>query len=303
MARPVQRVYRCSHGISEVTGEGPAVPTFPVAAIEAEDCGDVGAPGEPARRSSRTGRSGGSATPGRARIALFNGNIDSVVPKPRHTESDPYRTARRALVGCAVVMLSIGFAVPVRGQVRGLPIFFEPTYPYDARVGLDFGHGGELDGLTLVAGGSLQFAPGNCNRFSISGSTGLWNPEGPEEARLTAGFGGQLLLNPCDDPLSVSAITFRLVTGGGIIRYEGSNAWSVPIGVGAGWKLPIPIAHLEPWIVPHALWRERQAGGGVWTGALSLGFNLGVGELFGLRAGAQCCAGGVAGAYGLSFWF
>jgi hypothetical protein len=203
---------------------------------------------------------------------------------------------------CATGLL-LATSDPADGQVRGQPIFFEPTYPYDARIGLDLGHGGELDGLTLVAGGSMQFAPGNCNRFSVSGATGLWNPEGPAEARLTAGVGAQVLMNPCPDPLSVSSITFRIVTGAGVVHGEESNLWSVPVGIGAGWKLPIPIAHLEPWIVPHALWRQRAAKDNVWTGGLSAGFNLGIGEIFGLRAGAQCCVGGVAGGYGLSFWF
>jgi hypothetical protein len=189
------------------------------------------------------------------------------------------------------------------GQTRGMPIFFEPTYVYDARIGLDFGHGGELDGVTLVTGGSKQFAPGNCNRFSVSGATGLWNPEGPAEAQLTAGLGAQLLLNPCPEPTSVASITFRFVTGANIIHGDESNSWSVPVGIGAGWKLPIAVAHLEPWIVPHAIWRQRTINDAVWTGGLSVGFNVGIGELFGLRAGAQCCVGGMAGGYGLSFWF
>ncbi|MGH7503950.1 MAG: hypothetical protein ACREL7_19645 [Longimicrobiales bacterium] len=221
------------------------------------------------------------------------------------TDTSIHRIAvRRACTFALVVLRAIAWAEPAGAQVRGMPVFFEPTYPYDARAGVDLGHGGETGGLTLVAGGSIHFAPGNCNRFSVAGAAGFWNPPGPADARLTTGFGAQLLLNPCPDPLTVSAITFRFVTGAGLVRHEDEVAWSAPIGIAAGWKLPIPIIHLEPWIVPHALYRERIATGrGVWVGALSAGVNLGIGELFGLRAGVQCCAGGVAGGYGLSLWF
>jgi hypothetical protein len=237
---------------------------------------------------------------------VFVLDADSIDPVP-DAARQPSAAAFRAGRSLAVCLVAAGFALvhsAAAAQVRGMPIFFEPAYPYDARAGIDIGHGGETDGFTMVAGASVHFAPGNCRRFSLAGSGGFWNPPGPTSARFTGAAGVQVLINPCPSPLHVSAITFRLITGLGIVDGEESAAWSAPVGIGAGWKLAVPIAHLEPWIVPHMVYRESLGNGDSrWTTSLSLGFNVGVGELLGLRIGTQCCIGGLAAAYGLSLWF
>jgi len=199
-------------------------------------------------------------------------------------------------------------------QVRGQPVWFEPAYAYDARAGIDAGHFGETDGSTITAGGSWQIWAGNCRRFSVAAAGGVVNPGGPAGARFTGGAGVQTLLNACPSPLSVSPVTFRFVTGAGLVRGDGASAWSVPIGIGLGWKLPFPVVQIEPWVVPHALYREplrgaaSGAGGagerrGSWTGAISAGFTFGLGEMGGVRVAGTCCRGGVGLGYGLSLWF
>jgi hypothetical protein len=102
----------------------------------------------------------------------------------------------------------------------------------------------------------------------------------------------------------VSNPTIRLFTGGGLLRVGGSSVFDVPVGIGAGYMLPVPIARLELWTTPRLHYRESLAGGGSrWDFAASLGLNVGVGAVAGLRVAADCCRGGIGGAYGLSLWF
>ncbi len=228
------------------------------------------------------------------------------------------KRSRTFNTGCpgAALLLSAMIASGVNAQVRNMPVFFEPAYAWDKRAGIDAAHFGEADGTTVTASGTWQFWIGNCRRLSVSGAAGIMNPGGPADARFTSAIGAQVLLNPCPSVLSVSAVTFRFVTGAGVVHGEDVTAWNVPIGVGVGWKLPIAVVQLEPWFVPHAVYRDPLGSGdppvnapasrsrpGHWTGALSAGVTAGLGEVAGLRIGATCCRGGVGLAYGVSLWF
>ena len=232
---------------------------------------------------------------------------------PSLSDAQRYRA-----IAVFILVSAIHTAMPraLPAQVRGQPVWFEPAYAYDARAGIDAGHFGETDGSTITAGGSWQIWAGNCRRFSISAAGGVLNPGGPAGTRFTGAAGAQILLNPCPSPLSVSPVTFRFVTGAGLVRGDGVSVWSVPIGIGLGWKVPIPVAQIEPWVVPHVLYREPlrlassgsgegsgERRGGSWTGALSAGFTFGLGEVGGLRVAGTCCRGGVGLGYGLSLWF
>ncbi|MCI0436231.1 MAG: hypothetical protein L0271_21700 [Gemmatimonadetes bacterium] len=211
---------------------------------------------------------------------------------------------------CIIIPISADTA---EAQVRGQPVYFEPAYAYDARAGIDASHFGETGGSTITASGSVQIWAGNCRRFSISGAAGIVNPRGPIGARFTGAAGAQVLLNPCPSPLSVSVLTFRFVTGAGLVRGDGESAWNVPIGLGAGWKVEFPVVQIEPWVVIHGLYRqplrdgeaseEEDGRSASWTGVVSAGLTFGLGEIAGLRAAGTCCKGGIGLGYGVSLWF
>ncbi len=197
-------------------------------------------------------------------------------------------------------------APPARAQLRGLPVFFDPTYSYDGRIGVDVGHGGESDGFTIVGGGSHLFYAGNCKRIALSAAAGIWNPPGGDfETGFNGGGTASFLLNSCPRPTSVANPTVRFIAGAGIVRTGDRNVANVPLGVGIGYMFPIGIARIEPWATPRIHYRESLTipGESEWNVAFSLGANVGVGAIAGLRVAADCCEGGIGGGYGFSLWF
>lgn len=212
----------------------------------------------------------------------------------------PRRCPRAALLAAA----ALAVAAPAPAQLRGLPIFFDPSYSWDTRVGIDVGHGGEADGLAVAATASHLFLTGNCKRIALSGGAGIFDPRGDADAAFNAGGLASVLLNPCPFPTSVANPTFRLFTGAGMVRTGGRTVANVPVGIGAGYLLEVPIGRIELWTTPRAHYRERIARpGDGWDFAMSAGIDIGVGAVAGLRVGLDCCEGGVGGGYGLSLWF
>jgi hypothetical protein len=199
-------------------------------------------------------------------------------------------------------------AGPASGQVRGLPVFLEPAYAADWRIGADAADGGEAQALTLVASAARRFRSGACPRLFISAAGGIRNPPGGDfETDFAGGIGAQLLLDRCPEPTTVFTHPTSLVAGLGVVRAGGRSAVNIPIGVGRSLRLLVAGVHIEPWIVPHLLYAERMAGpsGGFWSGAVAAGLHFGsIAFLRGgiLRFGTQCCREGVAFSYGLSFW-
>lgn len=206
-----------------------------------------------------------------------------------------------------IIVASLNVATArVNAQVRNLPVFFEPSYSYDGRIGIDVGHAGEADGFTVVAGGSYLFYVGNCRRVALTASAGIWNPPGGDfEAQFNGGAAASVLVNPCPSPLTVSNTTVRVIAGAGIVRSDGRNVVNVPLGIGVGYMLPVPIFRVEPWVTPRIHYRESllAAGDSEWDFAFSIGTNIGLGATAGLRVALDCCEGGVGGSYGLSLWF
>jgi hypothetical protein len=203
----------------------------------------------------------------------------------------------------------IGLSTPGGAQVRGLPLFFESTYGHAGTLGVELGHGGELGGVSVLAAGSYHIRIGFSRRIALSAAAGVWDPRNGDP-RFIGAAGLQVLLNRCPRVGCVSDLTFRVVTGVGVVNDAGRATWSAPIGIGAGWKLPLAVVHLEPWIVPHLIWLQKsQAGGALpldgdsWKAAVSAGVTLGVGGVAGFRVAAECCVGGLGMGYSLSYWF
>jgi hypothetical protein len=220
-------------------------------------------------------------------------------------------SAGRAVVArIALAAALLDLPMVADAQVRGGPLFFESSYGYADRLGLELGHGGELDGVSVLAIGAHHFGVGRRRLVSVSAAAGFWDPSAAG-ARFSGAVGAQVRLN--GRAATVSRLTIRAMTGLGIVSDGGRARLSVPIGVGAGYRFPFAVAHLEPWIVPHVIWLQRSqggrsnvalpAGGDTWKAAVSAGLTLGAGKLFGLRIGTECCIGGVAAAYSLNAWF
>lgn len=55
-----------------------------------------------------------------------------------------------------VALAAAALALPAAAgaQVRGGPLFFESTYGYASRLGVEVGHGGEFDGVSFLAVGA-----------------------------------------------------------------------------------------------------------------------------------------------------
>ena len=210
----------------------------------------------------------------------------------------------RRCVCLAPACLALALARPAAAQLRGMPVFFDPTYSFDTRVGLDIGHGGEADGLALALGATHLFLTGNCKRVALSGGAGTFNPPGEPGAGFNAGVLGSVLLNPCPFPTSIANPTLRAFAGAGLVRVDGSTAVNVPVGVGAGYLLEFPIARIELWATPRVHFRERIAAeGSTWDFAVSGGLDIGAGGIGGVRVALDCCEGGLGAGYGLSLWF
>ena len=218
--------------------------------------------------------------------------------------------ARQLVVRLVLAAALLELPAAADAQARGGPLFFESSYGYADRLGLELGHGGELDGVSVLAVGAHHFGVGRRRRVSVSAAAGFWDPAAAG-ARFSGAIGTQVRLDGRAG--MVSRLTIRAMTGLGIVSDGGRARLSVPIGVGAGYRFPFAVAHLEPWIVPHVVWLQRSqdgrpnvalpAGGDAWKAAISAGLTLGAGKIFGLRIGTECCIGGVAAAYSLSAWF
>jgi hypothetical protein len=154
--------------------------------------------------------------------------------------------------------------------------------------------------------GSRLFLVGNCKRIAVSGGAGTLNPRGDGfETDFMAGALASVLVNPCPRPNSVANPTFRAFAGTGVVWVDGRRVANVPIGLGAGYMLPLPIARVEFWATPRAEYREAIAplGDSSWDFAVSGGIDVGIGGRAGLRAALDCCERGIGGGYGVSLWF
>jgi hypothetical protein len=217
------------------------------------------------------------------------------------------------LRGLALAAAVLALPAAAGAQVRGGPLFFESTYGYASRLGVEVGHGGELDGVSFLAVGAHHFGVGSRRRLAFSAAAGVWDPAG-HGARFSGAVGAQFRVDGLRRRIGrVSRLTVRAITGLGVVSDAGRARWSVPIGIGAGYRLAYPVVHIEPWLVPHLVWMQRSSagsgdaalpsGGDAWKAAISAGVTVGAGKILGLRIGTECCIGGVAAAYSLSAWF
>jgi hypothetical protein len=167
------------------------------------------------------------------------------------------------------------------------------------------GHGGEAKAFSIIAGVSHPLRIGNCERLAFSISSGYF------DSRIdTAGGGlsiaglGSVLLNTCRRPTSVANPAIRLFAGFGSVHVGNRQLTDVPLGVSAGYMLPIAVARVEFWVSPRAQYYEalKMGASSDWRLAISSGVNVGVAGAAGIRFALDCCEA-IGFGYGLSLWF
>jgi hypothetical protein len=212
-------------------------------------------------------------------------------------------TTRHLTAAIALCALS---ATAAHAQVRGLPLFFDPTYSYETRLGVDAGNGGELGGFVWALSASRLFYIGNCPKLAVSAAAGLWHPADEE---ISDGFNGGLtasyLMNPCPTTLSTPNPTVRAVIGGGWTRVNDRTALNVPIGGEVGYMIETAVARVEPWagLRAHYLEPTGPDGSSTWRAGLSLGLNVGVASSAGGRIAVDFGSGRTGVGGGLSLWW
>ena len=81
-------------------------------------------------------------------------------PAPAVLHGSDVSKGRAVLARIALAAALLDLPMVADAQVRGGPLFFESSYGYADRLGLELGHGGELDGVSVLAIGAHHFGVG-----------------------------------------------------------------------------------------------------------------------------------------------
>lgn len=211
---------------------------------------------------------------------------------------------KRRLVKTSLILfiIFIFHAAPIYAQNRNLPVYHAPDYGHRVTLTMDYGHGGEADGQTIIWG--VNYAVDKQYPiFLVGAGLGLWDPR-RDDTDFKFSLAGRMAINPLqlDGPLSL-----KLQSGYGVHWTEGDEVKTFPIGLGIGWK-PLPnlaIAKIEFWATPR--YQHRWAGGSG-EGSFCSSFGLNVGKAgknlrYGFRIALDYCDGEFGGGYGFNIWF
>lgn len=162
-------------------------------------------------------------------------------------------------------------ATPLAAQVPGLPVFNSgvPRGIYVAGdVGFPEGGGNTLAATGAIGLGMLGFT-GTVGGFSASGSSSS-----------DAVYGGTANLRLIGGPLIPFFVNLQAGVGYGDL--DGFKTTHVPVGVGVGLTIPLPIFGLKPWIAPR--WDYTSVSGLASTDNSRFGYSAGldISFIFGL---------------------
>ncbi len=179
----------------------------------------------------------------------------------------------RRLFACAAVAALAATLLPARlsGQVPGLPVF-NSGVPRGIYVAGDYGFP-EGGGNTLAATGAIGLGmlgfTGTIGSYAASGSSGN-----------NAVYGGTGNLRLIGGPLIPFFVNLQAGVGYGDLA--GYKTTHVPVGVGLGLTIPLPIFGLKPWFAPR--WDYTSVSGLASTDNSRFGYSAGldISFIFGL---------------------
>lgn len=177
----------------------------------------------------------------------------------------------------AALAIALAAATPVRAQVAGLPVFNNGV-PRGLTVALDAGFPDD------EAGGGETFALTGGLGFGLLGFTATLGSTNTDFSDSEAIYGGTANLRIIGGPLV--PVSVNLQGGVGYTDIDGTKYTHVPVGVGVGLTIPLPVLGLKPWIAPRwdYLETDPDAGSGDSESAFGYSAGLDMNFVFGLGA-------------------
>lgn len=176
----------------------------------------------------------------------------------------------RPLAALAALLLA---ATPLSAQVPRLPVFNNGV-PRGILIAGDVGF------PNSVSGGGETYAASGALGLGLLGFTATLGTTTPTGRKSAGVYGGTANLRLIGGPLV--PLFVNLQGGVGYADLDGAKTTHVPIGVGIGLTIPLPIFGLKPWIAPRYDYTSVSGSGGNSTSAFAWSAGLDVAFIFGL---------------------
>ena len=185
---------------------------------------------------------------------------------------------RRLVSLAAFAALASGLlpATPLSAQVPRLPVFNNGV-----RRGILVA--GDVGFPNSASGGGETYAATGALGLGLLGFTATIGTTTPDGGKSAGVYGGTANLRLIGGPLV--PLFINLQGGVGYADLEGAKTTHVPVGVGIGLTIPLPIFGLRPWIAPRYDYTSMSGTGGgstsesafAWSAGLDIGFVFGLG--------------------------
>ena len=146
-----------------------------------------------------------------------------------------------AITACAAFAALLLPAPPLAAQVRGLPVMNNGV-PRGILVAGDVGFPND------AAGGGTTYAVTGAIGLGMLGFTATLGGTELDGGTSTSAYGGTANLRVIGGPLVPFFV--NLQAGVGYADLDGLKMTHVPVGVGVGLTIPLPIFGLKPWFAP-----------------------------------------------------
>ena len=178
----------------------------------------------------------------------------------------------------AALAITIAVAAPAQAQVAGLPVFNNGV-PRGLTVALDAGFPDDESG-----GGETYALTGGLG-FGLLGFTATLGSTDTDFGDNEVIYGGTANLRIIGGPLV--PLSVNLQGGVGFADIAGTKYAHVPVGVGVGLTIPLPVLGLKPWIAPRWDYLDRDPGAGSAESESAFGYSAGLDMNFVFGLGAR----------------
>lgn len=162
-------------------------------------------------------------------------------------------------------------AAPLAAQAPRLPVV-------NNGVPRGFLLAGDVAFPNEVAGGGETYAATGALGLGMLGFTATLGSTSPDPGSSAAVYGGTANLRVIGGPLVPFFV--NLQGGVGYADFDGAKVTHVPIGVGLGLTIPLPVFGLKPWFAPR--WDYTSVSGGADNSAFGYSAGLDIAFIFGL---------------------